>query len=270
LTARPPRPPRLVATDLDGTLLRSDGTISDRTVATLARVETDGAELVFVTGRPPRWLPDIAERTGHRGVAICGNGALVYDLTTGTVVEEHLIDPTALGRVVADLRRALPELGFAAEYGAEVAADAVYAAMADGRLRREQVHDLDELVGRPVAKLLARHPDLDPDTLLAQARDVVGELAMVTHASTSGLIEISAAGVSKASTLAAYCDERGIEAADVVAFGDMPNDLLLLAWAGRSYAVANAHPDVLAAVSDHAPSNDDDGVALVLEKLFGW
>jgi Cof subfamily protein (haloacid dehalogenase superfamily) len=270
LTGPPAGPPRLVATDLDGTLLRSDGTISDRTVATLARVEADRAELVFVTGRPPRWLPDIAERTGHRGVAICGNGALLYDLRAGTVLEEHMIDPAALGSVVGALRRALPELGFAAEYGAEVAGDATYAAMADGRLRREQVQDVDELIGRPVAKLLARHPSLDPDTLLGQAREVVGELATVTHASTSGLIEISAAGVSKASTLAAYCAERGIDAADVVAFGDMPNDLLLLAWAGRAYAVANAHPDVLAAVTDHAPSNDDDGVAQVLEKLFGW
>ena len=96
----------------------------------------------------------------------------------------------------------------------------------------------------------------------------MGHLAELTHSSLDGLVEISATGVSKATTLELLCTERGIPADCVLAFGDMPNDLPLLAWAGRGIAVANAHPSVLAAVTEHTASNDDDGVALVLEQLL--
>jgi hydroxymethylpyrimidine pyrophosphatase-like HAD family hydrolase len=126
-----------------------------------------------------------------------------------------------------------------------------------------------ELEARPVAKLLLREETHDADSLLKRARTIVGDLAELTHSSSSGLLEISATGVSKASTLAHICADRGIDAAEVVAFGDMPNDLALLAWAGHSYAVANAHPEVLAAVADHTASVERDGVAQVLEQWFG-
>jgi hydroxymethylpyrimidine pyrophosphatase-like HAD family hydrolase len=120
-----------------------------------------------------------------------------------------------------------------------------------------------------VAKLLARHEGLSADELLARARRVVGEeMAALTHSSRDGLLEISAAGVTKASTLMAVCAERGLRAEDAVAFGDMPNDLPMLAWAGHSVAVGNAHPEVLAAVDEVTASNDDDGVAQVLERWF--
>src|SRR3954447_11867547 len=87
---------RLVATDLDGTALRTDGTISPRTAAAFARVEEAGATLVFVTGRPPRWMHTVAGAVRHRGLAICANGALVYDLHTEEIVEAHLIAPDIL------------------------------------------------------------------------------------------------------------------------------------------------------------------------------
>jgi len=128
-----------------------------------------------------------------------------------------------------------------------------------------------DLLDGPLTKLLVRHEDRTSDDLLAAARAAVGDLAELTHSTPSGgaLLEISASGVSKATTLARFCAGRGIDAADVLAFGDMPNDLPLLAWAGTPYAVANAHPDVLAAVERHTASNDDDGVAHVLERTFG-
>ncbi|HVI19830.1 MAG TPA: HAD hydrolase family protein, partial [Gaiellales bacterium] len=132
------------------------------------------------------------------------------------------------------------------------------------------VGEVDELLSGPLAKLLARHEDLDSDALLAAARAVIGaEVVTMTHSSRDGLLEISAAGVSKATTLAALCAERGLGAGDTVAFGDMPNDLPMLAWAGHSVAVANAHPEVLAAVDEVTASNDEDGVAQVLERWFG-
>jgi len=261
---------RVVATDLDGTIVRSDGTISLRTMKALARVEEAGAAVVLVTGRPPRWIAPVAEATGHHGVVICSNGAVVYDLHDERVVESFLIPAETVAQVVGILRAELPELVFAVETG-----DGIYrghgytsgwALDPDDHAVR---YSLDEITQHPAAKLLARHPSLDADELLNLFRGRIEHLVTPTHANGRGLLEMSALGVSKATTLARFAAELGVEAADVVAFGDMPNDLPMLAWAGAAYAVANAHPLVLAAVERVAESNDDDGVARVLEQLFG-
>jgi hydroxymethylpyrimidine pyrophosphatase-like HAD family hydrolase len=125
------------------------------------------------------------------------------------------------------------------------------------------------LIAEPAIKLMLRHGELSADALLARARAVCGHLAEFSHSSASdALLEISAAGVSKASALARLCRRHGIAPSEVVAFGDMPNDLPLLGWAGHAVAVANAHPDVIAAADEVTTSNDGDGVARVLERLF--
>jgi hypothetical protein len=117
---------------------------------------------------------------------------------------------------------------------------------------------------------MLRHGDLMADELLQRARGLVGHLAELSHSnSADSLLEIAAAGVSKASALTRVCAERGIASDDVVAFGDMPNDLPMLRWAGHGVAVANAHPDLLTAADEVTASNDDAGVAQVLERLFG-
>jgi Cof subfamily protein (haloacid dehalogenase superfamily) len=266
--------PRLVATDLDGTLVRSDGTISDRTRAALAAVEDAGAVLVLVTGRPPRWMPPVVEATGHRGLAVCANGALVYDLHTERVMRSHLIDADAAGEVVAALRRDVPGVVFAVEKGPVDGVPAGFGREQGYRPRWDvsdvAVAPIEELVADGVVKLLARHEEMTSDDLLAAARASVGALAECTHSSSDGLLEISASGISKASGLAALADEHGIDAHDVVAFGDMPNDLPMLIWAGHAVAVANAHPEIKTAADEVTASNDDDGVALVLERLFAW
>lgn len=117
-------------------------------------------------------------------------------------------------------------------------------------------------------KLLAYHGDLAPDEFLVLARAAVGDRAAITRSSPSALLEISGPGVSKASTLALCCAERGITAAEVVAFGDMPNDMEMLRWAGASFAMGNAHPDVLAAASGHTVPNNEDGVAAIIEQIL--
>jgi hydroxymethylpyrimidine pyrophosphatase-like HAD family hydrolase len=116
---------------------------------------------------------------------------------------------------------------------------------------------------------MLRHSSLTADVLLDRARTACGHLAEFSHSSvTDTLLEISASGVSKASALARLCETHEIDRRDVIAFGDMPNDLPMLAWAGHSVAVANAHPDVRAAADELTASNDEAGVARVLERLF--
>ncbi|GAA2876095.1 HAD family hydrolase [Streptosporangium fragile] len=263
------RSPRLVATDLDGTALRSDGTVSPRTAAAFSLVENAGATLVFVTGRPPRWMHTVAGAVRHRGLAICANGALVYDLHTERIVKSHLIPPDVLEEVVRRLREKVPELAFSVEY------EGGFAHESDFRLGgwdSKAVAGLRvgtaTLTSRPCAKLLALHPRMDPDILQAAVCGLVGDLVTPTHSSGRALIEMSAHGVTKASALAELAGTLGVDSADVVAFGDMPNDLPMLHWAGASYAVANAHAEVLAAVDHVTATNNDDGVARVIEKLY--
>jgi Cof subfamily protein (haloacid dehalogenase superfamily) len=257
-----------VATDLDGTVVRSDGTINDRTREALARVEEAGGLLVLVTGRPPRWMAPIVEATGHRGVAICANGALVYDLHTSTVVRHSLMSADAIRQVVEALRRDVPGIAFAVErHDTGFAHEPSYRPRWDSS-DPKSIRPLEELLADGAVKLLGRHDGMDADELLAVAHRSVGELGTLTHSSSDGLLEISAVGVSKASALATLAEEHSIDAADAVAFGDMPNDLPMLAWAGLGIAVANAHPEVLAAADEVVGSNDDDGVAETLARWF--
>jgi hydroxymethylpyrimidine pyrophosphatase-like HAD family hydrolase len=127
---------------------------------------------------------------------------------------------------------------------------------------------LEQVFDDHVVKLLAQHEVMEPETFWAEVESHVGHLVTTTWSSVGALVEMSAVGVSKASTLELVCADRGIEASEVVAFGDMPNDLPMLAWAGRSFAMANAHPSVRELAGRVAPSNEDDGVAAVLSELF--
>jgi HAD superfamily hydrolase (TIGR01484 family) len=260
---------RLVATDLDGTVIRSDGTISARTIAAFRRAERAGARLVLVTGRPPRAMAEIASALGRRdGIAICSNGALTYDLRTGEVTPVQLIAPEQLAAAVRNLRAAIPGIGIAVEYPGGRAIDHLFQPIMFDVDNPGPRFDDAALTSRPAAKLLGRHVGYSCDDLLAIAGPVLDGLVAVTHSSAMGLIEAAAIGVSKATTLAMLAAAEGITPQESIAFGDQPNDLPMLAWAGTSYAVANAHPDVLAAATRVIASNDDDGVAQVLESLY--
>ncbi len=263
-----PGRPKVVACDLDGTLLRSDGTVDDRSRRAIATVEAAGSLFVLCTARPTRWMRPLGEALGHRGVAICANGGVVWDLHTESVVEAFPLEPAITRDVVALLKEALPGGAWAVERTTGFAREPAY------RSRWPVPEDaitasVEALVSEPAVKLMLRHDHLLADALLERAREVVGNLAELTHSnSNDGLLEISAAGVSKASTLARLCDERGIGREDVIAFGDMPNDVPMLRWAGRSVAVANAHADAIAAAQWTTASNDEAGVAKVLEEIF--
>ena len=261
--------PRLVATDLDGTLLRSDGSLDDRTCRALAAVEAAGAMFVICTARPARWMRPLAEATGHRGVAICANGGVLWDLHTESVLEDFPINPEIASQVVALLQTKLPGGVWAVERSTGFAREPEY--WSRWPVPPETtVGAIEALVSEPSLKLMFRNDRHTADALLEQARTLVGHLAELSHSnSAESLLEIAAAGVSKATALERVCAERGIASEDVVAFGDMPNDFAMLQWAGHAVAVANAHSDVLAIADEVTAANDEAGVARVLERLFG-
>lgn len=265
-------PVRLVATDLDGTLLRADGTVSERTRRVLGWCRAAGIVVVLVTARPPQDLHLLARAAGVSGLAICSNGAIVYDLDRDTILRHAPLRAEVARRLIAALRAAAPGVCFVLRYvegwgwepGYAELDPAVRAWHGSGGREGDALALCDVA---PVGKLIARHPHLPAAELLAVAREVVGEAAHATH-SGAPFVEISAAGVHKAWALERLCAELGVGPAEVVAFGDMPNDLPMLAWAGRGVAVANAHPDVLAAADAVTLSNEEDGVAVALERLL--
>jgi Cof subfamily protein (haloacid dehalogenase superfamily) len=269
--------PRLIATDLDGTLLRDDKSVSPRTVAALAAAEKAGIEVFFVTGRPARWMDVVSAHVHGHGLAICGNGAAVVDLHGGPgahrFVKVRKLAPENALDAVRLLREAAPGTVYAVEqtYGfhQEPAYPKLHMEVPDDLLPAEEIlAPGGRAAAEPVLKILAFHPEIDPDAFLTLARLAIGDRANVTRSSPSARLEISGPDVSKASTLALCCAERGISNEEVVAFGDMPNDVEMLTWAGRSYAMGNAHPDVLAAASGRPVANNDDGVAVVIEQLL--
>ncbi len=271
---------RLFASDLDGTLLHSDGTVSAATHAALAAAEQAGLTVVFVTGRPPRWVHEVADATGHTGVAVLANGAVLYDLHTEEVLATHPIEPELLTDVTARLRRGIPQVSFGLEQGLNFGHEPEYLHdwqmvptfdRAGRPLPPAHEGSLAELlaVDDPVVKLLAKGAGLVPDTFMDRVEELVGDLVTVTRSGHSALVEISALGVTKASGLAYFAAERGIDRSEVAAVGDMPNDIPMLAWAGRSYAVANAHASAKAAAGTVlTETNNEDAVAHLLTSLL--
>ncbi len=261
--------PRLIATDLDGTLLRSDGTVSARTVAALQALDAAGVLTVIVTARPPRWLHELEHVVGPHGIAVCGNGAFVYDVVGRRLLREEGFDPVVLQALIADLRVAVPGVCFAAERGVGPWVEPGYPDVHRGddspTVVRAPIETLDD---EPVGKLLALAPWLPIEAFLELVARTVRGRGVLAYSGAGGLAELNPVGVTKAAGLARWCAERGIPAEQVWAFGDMPNDVPMLSWAGRAYAVANAHPQVLAAADRVCPSNDDDGVAQMLESLL--
>ncbi len=259
-------PIRLIATDLDGTLLRSDGTVSPRTRDAIRAAEDRGLAFAFVTARPPRNIEDLAEAAGVTGMAVCSNGAIIYDIDRRAVLHRQPLEPDLARELVAAIRTALPEIAFAVEHGDRLGYEPGFPMFAeDSSPRVDHIHAFCD---GDLIKLLLQHPVHDAEALGELVRAAVGSRAQVIHSGGPQIIEIAAAGVSKASGLARLCDALGVDGSEVIAFGDMPNDLPMLHFAGRAVAVANAHAEVLAAADEVTASNDEDGVALRIEALL--
>lgn len=268
--------PKMIVTDLDGTLLNAQGAVSERNAAALRRAQADGVLVAVATGRPAWWLHPLID-CGYQGKAICLNGALVCDVGTGEVLSTVPLLPDTMRKFLAGLDSQIAGYAVAVErvgveHPASFAEDRYdhpwaeeeFLAKEGGRFR---ITDREHLLSEPAMKLMVRYGH-DSDALARIARDAGAEDVSVTFSSDDGLIEVAAAGVNKGVAVAKLAADNGIDAADVVAFGDMPNDAEMLAWAGHSYAMGTAHDAAIAAAKHRAPDHDDDGVAQVVEKWF--
>lgn len=259
----------LIATDLDGTLLRPDGTVGDRTRAALAASVVRGSQHIVVTGRSVAWTRPLLGALGYTGLAVCGQGGQVYDAGAHLELTSYPLDHDLARRALAAIEAVTGPLSLAADQGG------LEGAVLVGPGYRPDPADglpvvpagADELWAAPVRKFYVQHRDLDEDRLQEIAARVAGHLVSAVKASP-GEIEIVPRGLSKATGLAHAAGLLGLAAADTIAFGDMPNDAPMLSWAGYAVAMGNAHPELKSVADEVAPTNEDEGVAVILERLL--
>lgn len=271
--AAPDPAPGLIVTDLDGTFLSSDGTVSRENSDAVLAAQQAGVPVLFATGRPVRWLDVVRDLPGGHPTVIASNGAVLYDLGAQQLLDRICIEPDVALAAVSALRRALPGTVFGFESGTRFGYEPAYrtAAVADPANPALFTGSAEELAGSGDAvKMLVQNARMGSDELVERVRGVLQDSLTVTHSAgrSSGLVEVSAPGVSKASMLQRVCRTLGLRAADVAAFGDMPNDLDMLGWVGMPHVVANAHPQLLDVGFTVVGANDDSGVGRAIQQLL--
>jgi hydroxymethylpyrimidine pyrophosphatase-like HAD family hydrolase len=268
--------PKMVATDLDGTIVRSDDTVSAYTHEVLGRVREAGIRVVGVTGRGPRLIELCLEHLPAAEFLVLAQGGRVVDLTGAAtpgerrVLREVYLDGLVVAGVLDQLEAAVGPLSVMVE--ALAGPDAPlwgdlhpswpYPDRVVARSRP------DALAG-PVLKAFAHSDRYGADELVALAGEILAPGTVTVTQAGLGYLEICPPRVDKGSGLAVVAEALGVDPADVAVFGDMPNDVPMFAWAGwRRVAVANAHPAVLAVADEVTGSNDEDGVAVWLDRLL--
>ena len=256
-----------MVSDLDGTLLRSDETLSPSTMRLLDNLRHLGVPLLVATARTPRAVRKVQGHE-HLGRVVCANGAIVWDAGRDEVVRERCFDPPALSAALIRLRAILPDAGIALLSARAMFLDEAHLALRHKKAAGAEVFSNVEgvLSSHPIAMVAVRHPRLGADGIVALASEAFADAGVASFAGVD-VVDISPGGVTKAVAVRHEMADLGCPPEAAVVFGDMPNDLPLFAWSGWACAVANAHPSVLEAADEIVPSNDEDGVARTVERL---
>jgi Cof subfamily protein (haloacid dehalogenase superfamily) len=267
--------PALIASDVDGTLLDDDEKITSRTREALIAAVDSGAQFVLATGRPPRWVHPVVDALGFAPMAVCANGAVIYDPATDRIISARTLSADALGELAEIATRVIPGAGLAVERVGISAHDAATPQFVSSPgyehawLNPDNTEvSVEDLLSAPAVKLLIRKAGARSSDMAAELAKHVGLEGDITYSTNNGLVEIVPLGISKATGVDELARPLGITAEGVVAFGDMPNDVPMLGWAGLGVAMGNAHPDAVAAADEVTASNAEDGVARVLERWW--
>ncbi|WP_080794327.1 Cof-type HAD-IIB family hydrolase [Corynebacterium pacaense] len=271
--------PRLVASDVDGTLINSSERVPRRLREVIARLDAHGVAMALATGRPARWIFTVLDQLSVRPVCVCANGAVLYDSASDRIIAAHTLSAADMGWIVGAAREAMAPHG-----GISVAVERAGASAYDRidelfLVTPEYVHAWDTaehgvveeagVLAQPATKLLLRSDVLESKQMFDIIRPVIPEnMAHVTFSMSGGLLEVAAPGVTKALGVSLLAEMHGVAQTDVICFGDMPNDIEMLQWAGRGVAMGNARPEVKGVADFVTASNNDAGVADVLEWWF--
>ncbi|MBS4728001.1 HAD family hydrolase [Mycobacterium sp. SM1] len=267
--------PALIACDVDGTLLTDDETITPRTHNAIHAAVAAGARFVLATGRPPRWVRPVVDALGFTPMAVCANGAVIYDPALDRVVAVRTLGVDTLAELAEVAARVIPGAGLAVERVGGSAHDTATPQFVSSPgyehawLNPDNTEvSMEDLLSAPAVKLLIRKAGARSVEMAAELAKHIGIEGDITYSTDNGLVEIMPLGVNKATGVAEIARPLGISDDDVVAFGDMPNDVPLLLQAGHGVAMGNAHPEAIAAADEVTAPNTDDGVARVLERWW--
>jgi Cof subfamily protein (haloacid dehalogenase superfamily) len=216
------------------------------------------------------------DELGFAPMAVCANGAVIYDPASDRVVSARTLPVDALAELAELAIRVIPGAGLAVERIGRTAHDTATPQFVSSPgyehawLNPDNTEvSIADLLSAPAIKLLIRQAGARSADMAAELAKHVGVQGDITYSTNNGLVEIVPLGVSKATGIEEIAKPLGIVSAQVLAFGDMPNDLPMLRWAGHGVAMGNAHPDVLAVANEVTATNSDDGVGRVLERWWG-
>lgn len=273
--------PSIVASDVDGTLLDSQHQLSPRTYRVIQEMDRRGVPFVLCTGRPLRWLPQVVQQLPVKPYCVCANGAIIYDAYHDEVLHQTSLSPSVVQEVMTAVRSAIPGACVAVERLVEkhyIASSSPATqhrspCVADERCPYDwgpavELVSHEALLSRPAIKLLIRHETYDSATLAEQVLHTVGHMVSLTYSVSNGLVECAHPAASKGEALCRILDHFDLSEQGLLAFGDMPNDGDMLRLARWGVAVENAHPQVKESADEVTASNDDEGVAQVLERYF--
>ena len=264
---------KLIASDLDGTLIGDDFRFRPRTLQALHAAADAGVRIIFVTGRPLRWMDPVLaqlgeEWNGENSYAFCSNGAVTFDIARGQVVATRPIAGEQVRKLHGELQTVFPDALFIAETLDRVYVQGDYSPHAQEDVTKVVRGQICEMLdpAAEVIKYLLYKDGATPAALLDQVREMVGERASVTRSAPyQPLVEIAQRGLNKGQALADFALAHGIEPSEVAAFGDMPNDFEMLDWAGHGYVMASGLPELKDRVGRICPGFEEDGVAQTIE-----
>lgn len=267
--------PALIATDVDGTLLDEDERVTPRTRQAVRAAVAAGTQFVLATGRPPRWVPPIVEALGFAPMAVCANGAVIYDADADRIISARTLAVDVLTELAEIATRVIPGAGLAVERVGRSAHDTATPQFVSSPgyehawLNPDNTEvSIEDLLSAPAVKLLIRKAGARSSDMAVELAKHIGLQGDITYSTNNGLIEINPLGTSKATGVDEVARPLGITADDVIAFGDMPNDVPMLRWAGHGVAMGNAHPEAVAAANEVTATNAEDGLAQVLERWW--
>jgi hydroxymethylpyrimidine pyrophosphatase-like HAD family hydrolase len=258
--------PRLVALDIDGTLVDYEEHLSEKVAKAVAEVQAIGAHVVLSTGRSTFGITRVIDALGlESGHAVASNGAVTFTFPPVEITTAVTFDPAPAVQLVLDR---VPDAIVAVEViGRGYRTNRMFP---EGEITGEMwLESLDELVRDPVTRVIIRDPQSSAEDFVALA-DELGLHGTNYYVGYTAWLDLAPDGVSKASALDAVAAELGVDPADALAIGDGRNDVEMLRWAGRGVAMGQAPDDVKAAADAVTGTWDEDGAAYELARSFGF
>jgi Cof subfamily protein (haloacid dehalogenase superfamily) len=255
--------------DVDGTLLTSDGLLTTRTREALRAADRAGWHVALVTGRPLPYVLPLVRELAVGEFVVAANGATVAEVDTGTVLYQASLPGQLVRSVLTAARQAIPDLRLAITTADRFDVEPGFDVLAPlTKADAVVVPDARPEPGDTVHSSVLFVVGADTGWLLQRIADVVPPELHVSPSGLPGSVELTPPGVHKGSGVLHLCERVGVQRDDVVAFGDGLNDHEMLTWAGLGVAMGNADAGTKQVADEVTASNDDDGVAIVVERLL--